>query len=66
MQEVSQNEINEWLTYPVTRAYKKAVYNRIEEVKQSLLSVDAEVLKFQQGYAAAMQDILDFLSEGSV
>lgn len=66
MQEVSQNEINEWLTYPVTRAYKKAVYERIEEVKQSLLSVDADVLKFQQGYAAAMQDILDFLSEGSV
>lgn len=66
MQEVSQNEINEWLTYPVTQAYKKAVYERIEEVKQSLLSVDADVLKFQQGYAAAMQDILEFLSEGSV
>lgn len=66
MQEVSQNEIDEWLTYPVTRAYQKAVYERREEARQSLLSVDADMLKFRQGYAAAMQDILDFLSEGSV
>ena len=61
---ISELEIKDWLTSPVTQAYSKEVKARILECRDRLEQISTDQLQFTQGYLQAFYDVLEFLKEG--
>jgi hypothetical protein len=61
MQIITSEEIKEWKTSPVTRAFMNGLLERLEETKVLLTAPDITDQRFRnlQGYYMAIQDTLD-------
>ena len=54
---ISKLEWGEWKDHPVTRAYYKALDERIHDLTLELQTVEPEGLKYRQGAIQALLDV---------
>ncbi len=60
---ISQNDFNNWLADPVTKAFKVAVAENVGRVKEVLATsagLDSVEDNFRRGYITGLQDTLEF------
>lgn len=55
---ITKQDYIDWKSNPVTKAFFQAVNANIERSKDELLTTDLDNLRYRQGYAQALFDIL--------
>ena len=63
MAAINQSDFTNWISDPVTKAYKIAVAESIGRVKEVLATsagIDSVEDNFRRGYVTALQDCLEF------
>lgn len=60
---ISDNEILDWQSNPITKeAYEKIKHRRQEVLELLATTPDAHMVRYQQGYIQAYDDILEIFS----
>ena len=60
---ISKSDFDVWSGDPVTKAYKLAIVEAIQQIKEALAQsagLDQNEDNFRRGYVCAMMDVLDF------